>query len=438
MIRFSCFSLLLSVLLTAGCNRVTSVDEIDVASSGIQLKETSGQTTDTTADWPVWRGPNGNGIAPDQALPTTWSADEGILWRSNVPGRGHGSPIVVGDQILLATAIEKEQKQIVLAYDRATGQQRWQSVVHENGFPSTREVHRKGTNANGTIASDGERAYISFFNSGKVTATALDLAGNKVWQTELGAFNSKFGFAPSPILYKSFVIFAVDNRGGGYIAAVDSASGDIAWRIARPAENSHSTPTIANLNGKDQMLISGCHKVVSYDPATGHENWSTDCTTETTCGTIVASADRLFAAGGWPDKQIICLTADGKQVWDNPTKVYEPSMLLDGENLFAVNDDGIAYCWSAETGETRWKKRLGGNFSASPILCNGNLYASNLSGETFVFKASAARFEQVAVNRLGSDCYASPAVSLGQIFLRIGIGSGSSRQEQLVCIGATP
>jgi len=434
MTRFTIHSLIVGILLTAGCGRVTPVDEIDVASSGIKLKELAARA-DSTANWPVWRGPNGNGIAPDQTLPTTWSETDGILWRTDVPGRGHGSPIVVGDQILLATALSKEQKQLVLAYDRNTGDERWRYVVHENGFPSSREVHQKGSNANGTVASDGQRAYIAFFNSGKVTATAVDLEGNEVWRTELGAFNSKFGFAPSPILYKSFVIFAVDNRGGGYIAAVDSESGDIAWRIARPAENSHSTPAIANLNGKDQMLISGCHKVVSYDPATGDENWSTNCTTETTCGTIVAGNDKLFASGGWPDKQTICLTGTGDKVWDNQTKVYEPSMLLDGENLFAVSDDGIAWCRAADSGDMRWKKRLGGTFSSSPMLCNGNLYASNLSGETFVFKASADGYEQVAVNRLGSDCYASPAVSLGRIFVRIGIGAGSDRREQLVCIG---
>ncbi len=435
MIRWRALAAVLPVFFAlVGCgSRVTRtpVREVSVATSGVELKDVAGPMD----GWPGWRGPTGDGLAPDQDLPTHWSESEGIVWRVDVPGRGHGSPVVVGDLVLLASAIDSQQKQVMLAYDRKTGEQQWQLVIHEGDFPSQREIHSKGTNANGTVACDGQRAYIAFFNSGAVTATAVDLEGNEVWRRELGAFASKFGYAPSPILYKSFVIVAVDNWGGGYIAALDSETGEIAWRIARPAQNSHSTPLVAHIGGRDQMLISGCDQVASYDPATGQEIWSTRCISETTCGTMVVLGDRAYASGGYPEKQTICLSATGEKIWDNKTQVYEPSMLAYGESLFAVSDDGIAYCWSADDGKMRWRERLGGNFSASPVVCNGNIYVPNLSGKTFVFKASPDGFDEVAVNRLGSDCYASPAVFQGQMFLRIGVQAGGDRQEQLVCIG---
>jgi outer membrane protein assembly factor BamB len=105
--------------------------------------------------------------------------------------------------------------------------------------------------------------------------------------------------------------------------------------------------------------------------------------------------------------------------------------------VIAVSDDGIASCWAVRTGDTIWRERLAGNFSASPIVCGSRVYASNLSGETFVFTSNNGQYELVARNKLGSDCYASPAVADGQLFLRIGVGSGSDRREQLVCIGDT-
>jgi outer membrane protein assembly factor BamB len=337
--------------------------------------------------------------------------------------------------VFLATANDAKQQQFVLAYDRLTGDKRWQTLIHEGGFPSTKQLHKKGTNANSTVACDGERAYIAFLNSEKIFVTAIDLQGKIAWQRDIGAFDSKFGYAPSPVLYKSLVIVAADNWGGGYIAALDGKSGKIAWRIARPDNSTYSSPGIANVGGRDQLLISGNNQVASYNPTTGQEIWSTPCGSEATCGTVVGASDRVFASGGYPERETVCLSGDGEILWKNNTKVYEPSMLVAGDHLFAVSDDGIAYCWSVADGELRWRTRLGGSFSASPIHWDGLVYVSNLSGQTFVFKATGEGYEEVAINKLGDDCYASPAVVDEELFLRIGNGPGSARQEQLVCIG---
>jgi outer membrane protein assembly factor BamB len=433
------FATLLS--LSTGCGggrgpgKLNSIDEVSVASSGVELREVESQLS-PSRDWPGWRGPSGNGIAAAASAPIRWSDSEGVRWSTSVPGRGHGSPIVVGDRILLATAIDSQAQQLVLAYDRKSGQELWQRIVHEGNFPDRKEVHTKGTNANSTLASNGKLAFISFFNNHGVIATALDLDGKIAWQTELGPFSSKFGYAPSPLLYKSLVIFAVDSWGGGYLVGVDAESGQVAWRVARPAKNSHSSPLIANVGGRDQLLISGCDQVCSYDPATGKQLWSTAGTSETTCGTMVVSKDHVFASGGYPDKQTICLTAEGKKVWDNRVNVYEPSLLAVDDLLFGVTDSGIAYCWSATDGRERWKARLGGNFSASPTYCNGNIYVSDLSGKTYVFAANGDSYQQVSLNRLGNDSYASPAITEGEIFLRVGFGSGGERQEKLIAIGS--
>lgn len=431
---------LLCVLVTNGCRRgrgpgaSTPVDEVSVDSSGVTVHEVE-YPLDRVRDWAGWRGPSGDGIAAAPTAPTHWSADDGVRWMSDVPGRGHGSPIVVGDTVLLATAIEAEARQQLLAYNRSSGDLLWQRTIHQGDFPSASEVHKKGSHANSTLVSDGQQAFIAFFNNGRVTATAVDLAGETQWQTDLGGFSSKFGYAPSPVLYKSLVIFAVDNWGGGYMVAVDAKSGTVAWRVARPAKNSHSSPLIAQVSGRDQLLICGCDEVASYDPASGEQLWSVAGTTETTCGTMVATADRVFASGGYPGKQTLCLSGQGEKLWENRVSLYEPSLLTVNDLLFGVTDGGIAYCWSVADGSEKWKKRLGGNFSASPAYCNGNLYVSDLGGKTYVFAASGEGYEEVSVNRLGTDCYSSPAIIDGEIFLRVGFSDGPNRQEKLVAIG---
>lgn len=425
---------LVGLVLLSGCTQTTPVDEISVQSSGVELSDSD--LPDLSNVWPGWRGPDSNGHAPDQSLPTTWDETKNVKWRTFIPGRGHSSPVVINDMVLLATADDKNQEQMVLAFNRDDGTVRWEKVLHQGGFPSPGELHKKGTNANGTLLSDGEQIYAVFLNSGKIIATALSLDGDQLWHQELGAFNSKFGYAPSPLLYKSFVIVAADNQGGGYISALDCKTGKIAWRISRPAVSTYSSPVVANVGGRDQLLISGCDQVTSYDPATGKENWSTPCLAEATCGTIVTTDNEIFASGGYPKRETVGLSADGKLLWSDQTKIYEPSMIVAGEALYGITDDGIVYCWDTKTGDVHWKQRLRGSFSASPVLCNGLIYISNLSGDTFVFKANPEEFEEVAVNPLGSDCYSSPAVADSQIFLRVGTDTGGQRQEELVCISA--
>jgi outer membrane protein assembly factor BamB len=425
----------IAALILVGCGRTSPVEEISVTASGVAIDE---QVSAPADSWPQWRGPRIDGVAPDQPLPTKWSETKNVRWQADVPGRGHSSPIVVGDFVFLATALDEEEKQLVLAYDRKTGAERWQAVVHEGHFPSRGEIHRKGSNANGTLACDGARIFAAFFNSGKVIVTALDLVGKQLWQQPIGEFDSKFGYAPSPILYKSLVIVAADNWGGGYISALDTRTGKIAWRIARPVISSYSSPTVANVGGKDQLLISGCNMLASYDPATGATNWTTTCTAEGTCGTPVTTPEMIFASGGHPERQTVGLDANGKIVWTNNTKIYEPSLIVVGDNVYAVGDDGIAYCWDTKTGRAHWRKRLSGSFSASPISCNGNIYVSDLYGKTYVFRASSEAYEEVSVNRLGSDCYASPAIADGEIFYRVGTEGHRDRQEKLICIATGP
>lgn len=423
-------------LLTFGCGpRRDAVSVTEISATDVSIAKAA-PLEFAPGDWPMWRGPRGDGTALEADPPTVWSADAGVVWIADVPGRGHSSPIVVGDQVVLATADEGTETQSVIALSRETGELRWQTKISQGGFPGSGKMHAKSTHANGTLACDNAALYVSLLHHDAIHLTSLDLQGKILWSTEVGPFESKFGYAASPLPYRSAVIVAADHQGGGYLAALDRASGKILWRRTRPAVSSYSSPLIASIAGRDQLVISGGGRLTSYDPATGETLWDCEAIAEATCGTPVTDGQHVFASGGYPERETVCVAADGsaRVVWRDRTKVYEPSLVVAGDGLFTVSDDGVATCWRKSDGKVAWRERLGGSYSASPVVCGSRIYVPNLAGETIVFEATTEAYRELARNRLGDDVYASPAVSGNELFLRVGFGSGGARREKLVRI----
>lgn len=387
-------------------------------------------------DWPWWRGPLRNGVAATGA-PVKFSDVEGAIWKSPVPGRGHSSPTVVGDRVFLSTADEKVKAQSVLAFDRTSGKKLWSVEISKGGFPA--KNHPKNTEATPSIASDGERLFVTFFHHEAIQATALDFKGNKIWQKAVGAFNPKryeYGYAPSPLIYRDLIIIAAEYDGKSFIAAFNRNDGKEAWRTPRPNNITFSSPVVGRVAGKDQLLISGADEVTSYNPATGKQLWSTPGTAAATCGTLVWEGDLVFASGGYPKSETVAVNAtSGEVVWKNNQNCYEQSMLVFEGHLYALTGNGMLFCWKASDGEEMWKHRLQGPVSASPVLAGGHIYWANERGSLYVFKANPKEFELVSENRVGSDSFASPAVCGGQMFLRVGSGSGNKREEFLYCFG---
>jgi hypothetical protein len=389
------------------------------------------------SDWPWWRGPGRNGIASGGG-PVRWSATENIAWKAPVPGRGHASPIVVGNRVVLATADEANQIQSVVAFHRQSGAQLWKSDVSLGGFPA--RIHRKNSHASPTVACDGERIFILFFNHHSIQATALDLDGKQLWQAKVSDFDYqryKYGYASSPVVYKETVILAAESDGQSFLAALDRQTGREVWRTPRPVNISYSTPSIGFIAGRDQLLISGAEHVSSYDPATGKPLWSAAGTTAATCGTIVWEGDVVIASGGYPKAETVAIRADGsgKVLWKNVKQCYEQSMLAWQGHVYALTDNGILHCWRISDGQEMWKERLQGPVSASPVLAGGNIYWANGHGTMYVFRANPEKFELLAENVLGDESLASPAVAGGQLFLRVASVT-DKRRETLYCIGS--
>ena len=387
-------------------------------------------------DWPAWRGPTRDGIAaPGQTPPTEWSETQNISWKVTLPGRGHSSPTVVGERIYLATADPVKRAQFVLCLDRKTGKQVWQTEVHAANAESGK--HANSTAASSTVACDGERLFINFLNGGAVYTSALDLSGKLLWQQKVCDFVAHQGFASSPVLHEGLVLVAADHRGGGVVTGLRQKNGEPVWSVSRPKVANYTTPAIVRAAGRTQAVLAGVSLLTSLDPLTGKKLWEIDGSTEECVVTMVTDGERVFAGGGYPKNHTVAVQADGsgKVAWQNTARVYVPSMIAKAGHLYAVMDAGVAVCWKSDTGEELWKERLGGDFFASPVMVGDRIYASNVSGKTFVFTATPKEFKLLAQSQLGEEAFASPVICGDRIYLRVAT-KGAARQEYLYCVGA--
>ena len=259
-------------------------------------------------DWPWWRGPTRAGVARDSGAPVKWSATDNVAWKAAVPGRGHSSPTVVGSLVVMQTADETAKIQSVIAFDRKTGRKLWQTTINTGGFPD--RIHRKNTHASPTVAADGSRLFAVSYHHQGIHVTGLNMSGKILWQKHVGPFRPdqyKNGYAASPIVHGRNLIVLAECDDSSYMVSLDRATGKQVWRTPRPARISYSSPTLGMVAGRQQILISGCDRVAAFNPETGKGLWEVSATTMATSGTMVWHKDLVFASGGFPKAETVCI-----------------------------------------------------------------------------------------------------------------------------------
>ncbi len=387
-------------------------------------------------DWPWWRGPGRDGHSLDQSAPTRWSESENIAWKTPIPGRGHSSPIVLGNRIFLTTADENSQKQMALAIDRGSGNILWTKTVHEGNFG---RKHDDNSYASGTPCTDGERLFVCFQNSGAIHVSALNMEdGSILWRKNAGPHSKSdnwFGTGSSLALWGSFVYICDDGpgvgieRARGWVAALHRNTGEFGWRTERKSgAGSYGSPTIAEFNGKPHLLIAGSGSITAYDPKEGKELWSRDGLGDTSANTPAFSANMVFGSSGF-SRALLAVRSDGSLAWSKKNEgPYPPSMLFFEDHLYAVSDSGIGQCFVAATGEQKWKERIDDDgFYASPLLVGKHIYMCSRKGKTTIFEANPDGLIEVARNKLDAGINATPVAVGGKLFLRT--------NTHLYCIG---
>jgi outer membrane protein assembly factor BamB len=376
-------------------------------------------------NWPAWRGPRGDGTSLETSAPTEWNATRNVAWKTVIPGAGHSSPIVWEDRVFTATAMPENKERALLCLDRRTGQILWRKAV------LTADLENKsGENsfASCTPATDGERVYVAFLDIKQVVVAAFDLSGKQLWLVRPGEFQNDHGFSSSPILYQDKVILAAQGKQGNFLVALSRVDGHTLWKNALDnPSNSFGQPLARLLAGRPQVILYGDKAVTSFNPQDGARLWFVESPSTDFVITPVFNeqAGLLLSTSSWPKKELQAIKPDGqgdvtqtKIVWKSaPGAPYVPSPVAIDRFFLTVSEAGNEiYCFEAATGQVLWHEPFG-HCHASPVSAGGLVYLLNDKGVTQVIKPGE-KYELVASNDLGEKCYASPAVSRGQIFLR--------------------
>ena len=387
-------------------------------------------------EWPGWRGPRGDGVSTEAGLPETWGSKENVRWKTPIPGVGHSSPIVWGDRIFVTTCVEENKEEgdrKLLCIDRTSGRVIWDKVVVKSGFE---HKHHLNSFSSSTPATDGKHVYVAFLDYPNMVAACYDFDGNEVWRKSPGKLLSTHGFCTSPVLYKDLVILNGDQDAEAYLVALDKNSGDEKWRADRPNRTrSYCTPILihsAKHPDVTQLVLSGSKCVTGYNADDGSLRWIVKGPTEQYVASLVYLDDTLFLTCGFPQRHLMGIDPDGQgDVTDTPFvrwhignedngekgASYVPSPIACDDAFFVVSDVGYLSCLDARSGQRLWMNRLGKHHSASPVLVEGKIYFLDDDGVMWVLKASR-NFEVLHKNALGEECYASPAVSHGELYIR--------------------
>lgn len=397
------------------------------------------------ADWPRFRGPGGLGKSDATGLPVKWSESENLVWKVKLPGPGTSSPITVGDAIFLtcyggygeSPTSPGDQSNLVrhvVCLDRKTGKQRWDKEVKAELSESNYSSGNNGQHgyAASTPASDGERVYAFFGKSG---VYCFDLAGKELWHTRVGTGTTGWGSATSPLVTKDLVIVnaSVEDRA---LVGLDKMTGKQKWRTGG-VSSAWCSPTLVEApGGKTEVVLNLPRKLVGYDPETGKELWSCPGFPDGyICPSVVAHDGIIYAIGGRTNPGALAVKPGGrgevKPLWTASANSRVPSPIYHEGHLYWVNDqNGMAYCLDAATGEEVYRERLArsGSPYASGVLAEGRVYYVLRDGTTVVV-AAKPKFEVLAQNKLDDPgrTNASPAVDAGRLLIR--------SDKYLYCVG---
>lgn len=390
-------------------------------------------------NWSQFRGDDGTGKSCEKEFRSSWSADQ-IVWTVELPGVGHSSPVIWGNKLFLTSANDSGTTRYVLCLEAASGKTLWKRQIE---FGRSHK-HPKNSWASSTPALDGERVYVVFADSDRQILAAYDFEGNPVWEKNLGRFQSQHAQGTSPVLFEDMVILANDQDGPSSIVAVDKATGHIVWNVPRksgPQSTSYATPFIYRPEqGPPQLICSSSQSGVSaLDPHTGQTIWTTKSLPQRTVGSPVLAGGLLFQCCGAAGQGMLMIAVDpGGQGDVSKTRVrytrkrllpYVPTPIACGKYLFLWSDHGVVCCTDPATGKDLWTKRVGGDFSASPICAGGELFNVDEAGNVLVVAASP-EFKLLGKFPLGDPSHSTPAVANGRLYFRT--------FHHLACVAARP
>lgn len=418
-------------------------------------------------NWPRLRGPNGSGVSDGLNFPAEWG-DSDFRWQIDLPGIGHGSPVVWGDRIFLLAASEppppaprkgkgkgksrnKEAKPAKSAEKAAPAAalpakpQHWTpmcistkdgSILWQQDIAATGQKykgHKMNSPASTTPAVDDKRVVFTWGTPERLTMAAFSHGGEKLWETDLGPVSGGHGFAASPMLLRDLVVLNNDQeKGAGNLLAVDANTGDLKWTTERRSQRiSYSVPCVFESEGRQLLMFTNWqHGFTAIDPSDGSvvsekSVFNTD-TNERAISSPVVYRDLVIGTCGFTanPKHCVAMRLKGdelEEVWRIERNVpHIPSVLVVGDLAYLWDDSGILTCVEAGSGEEVWKARIPGvegKCFGSPVSDGEKIFCADESGNINVI-AVGNELKHLATNRLGDLCRTTPAIGDGAMFIR--------------------
>lgn len=372
------------------------------------------------ADWRQFRGPSGASVASDSVPPEKWSETENLAWKAELPGRGPSGPIVVGNRVYVtASDGPKQDRLFVLCFDALNGKEEWRREFWATGRT---HCHPSSAIAAPTPASDGQRIF-AFYSSNDLAC--LDLDGNLLWYRGLAVDYPKAGndagMASSPTVAGNTVVVQIESQGDAFVAGLDVATGETRWHIPRERVANWASPIAMPdlVDGKQLVLVAGPKAITAVNAQTGEEVWNFTAN----CSSIpspAVSAGRIYIPGGGLTVLELGKGATSPSLlWQsNKVNPNPSSPIVDGQQVYAVNNAGVVTCADAANGKILWQLRVGGTHWSTPVLAGNLLYCFNQEGDARVVRVGAEKGELVHSTKFGEIIQGSPAVAGGAIFVR--------------------
>ncbi len=406
-----------------------------------------GNIANLRADWSEFRGPSGNGLVIG-SVPTHWSPSENARWRTELPGGGWSSPIVVDGTIYFTAAIPMDSsvgdaadkpeldkpaadkvdlELCLLSVDAASGKLIGRVPLFVEHGATAAKIHQKNSHASPTPIFNEGHLYVHFGHQG-TACVALD--GSVVWRNEALSYTPVHGNGGSPVVVGEYLIFSRDGKEISEVTALNKMTGEIAWQTQRDVETkkrfSFCTPLVLELDGRSQVILPGSDVVQSLDPRTGKELWRVSYEGYSVIPKPIYHAGLVFVSTSYDRPSLLAIdpsgTGDVTEThvrWKTSSAAipHTPSLVALEGKVAMISDAGIAACYDAATGEELWKERIGGNYSASPLLVGTHMHLLSEEGDYTVLDI-AQQPHQIAKIKLGERTLASPAVIDGDLILR--------------------
>jgi outer membrane protein assembly factor BamB len=370
------------------------------------------------ADWPQFRGPNGNGISDDATVPAKLDS-RSLTWAVDLPGRGLSSPVIIADRVFVTCASGPKQDRLhVICFNAKDGSKRWEREFWATGRTM---CHEKTCVAAPTPASDGQRLFAIFSSNDLI---CLDLDGNLLWLRGLtrdypNASNS-LGMSSSLAVADGVLIAMVENDSESFAAGFDIRTGVNRWKIDRPKSANWTSPVVFQSPGAPTLVALQSGKgIAAVEPATGRAVWqyadgaATIPSATASDGVLFVPSHGITALAPPPDGQF------PKQLWrSGQLRPSTASPVILNKRVFTLNDAGVLTAGDATDGKRLWQMRLQGPFSSTPVGVGNLLYCVNEKGVLQVVDTGAREGALVSEVDLGQTVLSTPSIAHGAVYVR--------------------